>query len=57
MVDTSVGGLLVSEGMVDTSVGGLLVSEGMVDTSVGGLLGRYGRYLCCWVISPRGYGR
>ena len=30
MVDTSVGGLLVPEGMVDTSVGGLLVPEGMV---------------------------
>ena len=27
MVDTSVGGLLVPEGMVDTSVGGLLVPE------------------------------
>jgi hypothetical protein len=34
MVDTSVGGLLVPEGMVDTSVGGLLVPEGMVETSV-----------------------
>jgi hypothetical protein len=38
MVDTSVGGLLVPEGIVDTSVGGILVPEGMVDTSVGGLL-------------------
>ena len=28
MVDNSVGGLLVPEGMVDTSVGGLLVPEG-----------------------------
>ena len=54
MVDTSVGGLLVPEGMVDTSVGGLLVPEGMVDTSVGGLLVQrgYGRYLCWWAIRP-----